>query len=214
MPCVKAYRMTFPRISTSDYAMKANAIGSSLSAFTVCFFVKLKDPDTPSSALTVYSYAASASPSGNGIYVCLSSPNIAINIGTPKQIDEIKTNSKIEDDQWHHVCVTWENSKGEWQLYMDGQLKENGTGMMKDHHNPSGGTVVFGQDQDSVGGGFETGDAFGPGELTEVNLWGKVLSASDISAQHANCTITQASLVHWWDQFKGGVHGEVQVEEP
>ena len=75
--------MIFPRISTSDYAIKANAIGSSLSAFTVCFFVKLKDPDTRNSAQTVYSYAPSGS---KDLYVCLSSPNIAINIGTSSNV--------------------------------------------------------------------------------------------------------------------------------
>ena len=97
---------------------------------------------------------------------------------------------------------------------MDGQLRENGTGMRKNRVIKSGGTVVFGQDQDSVGGGFQVSDAFGPGELKEVNLWSMVLSASDVAAQQANCTITQTSLVHWWDQFKGGVHGKVQVKEP
>ena len=75
--------MIFPGNSTSDYAIKANAIGSSLSAFTVCFFVKLKDPDTPNVYRCVYSYAVegSGSPYGNDIYVDLF-PTIAIIIGT------------------------------------------------------------------------------------------------------------------------------------
>ena len=84
---------------------------------------------------------------------------------------------------------------------------------MRNHTIPSGGTVVIGQDQDSVGGGFEIGDAFGPGEVTEVNLWDTVLSASDIAAQHSNCTI-MPGLVHSWAQFKNGTHGVVQIEEP
>ena len=77
-----AYRMIFPRnYSTEDYAIKANAVGSSLFAFTVCFFLKLKDVNT-SSEQCLYSYADSTSPSGNAIYVCLSSPNIEINVGS------------------------------------------------------------------------------------------------------------------------------------
>ena len=126
---------------------------------------------------------------------------------------EVETNVAIEVNQWHHTCVTWENTKGDWQLYKDGQLAENGTGLMINHIIPSGGTVVIGQDQDSVGGGFQIGDAFGPGEVTEVNLWDTVLSASDIAAQHTNCTI-MPGLVHSWTQFKNGVHGDVQTEEP
>ncbi len=119
----------------------------------------------------------------------------------------------IEENQWHHISATGENTKGEMQLYKDGQLAENETGLMTNHVVASRGTVVIGQDQDSVGGGFGYVDAFGPGQVTEVNLWGTVLSASDIAAQHANCTITPG-LVHSWAQFKDGIHGDVQLEEP
>ena len=90
---------------------------------------------------------------------------------------------------------------------------ENGTGMTTKYVILSGGTAVIGQDQDSVGGGFSKQDAFGPGEVTELNLWDSVLSASDITTQHANCTIT-TGLVHSWAQFKDGVRGAVQVEQP
>ena len=77
----------------------------------------------------------------------------------------------------------------------------------------SGGTAVIGQDQDKVGGAFSKQDAFGPGMVTELNLWDSVLSASDIAAQHANCTLTPG-LVHSWAQFQDDVHGAVQVEQP
>ena len=63
---------------------------------------------------------------------------------------------------------------------------------------PSRGTVVIGQDEDEMGRGFYAGDAFGPGEVTQVNLWGTVFSASDIASQHANCTIT-SELIHSGD---------------
>ncbi|XP_078347641.1 uncharacterized protein LOC144632787 [Oculina patagonica] len=211
MPCTKAYRMIFPGNSTQDYANKTNTVNSSLSAFTVCFFVKLKDVNSTEQCL--YSYAASKSPRGNGIYVCLSAPNIEINVGNEKSENAVDTNVTIEDDQWHHICATWENTKGDWQLYEDGHLADNGTGFMINHIIPSGGTVVIGQDQDNMGGGFEIADAFGPGEVTEVNLWGTVLSASDIAAQNANCSITPG-LVHSWAQFKDVVYGDVQIKEP
>ncbi|XP_022810312.1 neuronal pentraxin-2-like [Stylophora pistillata] len=114
---------------------------------------------------------------------------------------------------WHHICVTWKSTKGTWQLYLDGQLRNNGTGLKENYQVPANGTVVIGQDQDKVGGGFETGDGFGPGEVTEVNLWSRVLSASDIEEQYANCHITKVGLMHWWEQFKDGVTG-VKVVEP
>ena len=114
---------------------------------------------------------------------------------------------------WHHLCVTWENTEGFWQFYMDGQLQSNGIDLKKNHQIPAGGTVVIGQDQDSVGGGFESTQSFGPGEVTEVNLWSRVLSGDEIATQKANCDIAQAGLVLWWGQFKGNVTG-VKIVEP
>ena len=100
-----------------------------------------------------------------------------------------------------------------WELYKNGQLAENGVDMTTKYVILSGGTAVIGQDQDKVGGEFSKRDAFGPGEVTELNLWGNVLSASEIASQHANCTLA-TGLVHFWEQFKDGVNGAVRVEEP
>ena len=122
-------------------------------------------------------------------------------------------NSKIEDLNWHYICITWENTEGSYQLYMDGQLADSGTGLKKSHVIPRGGTAVLGQDQDSVGGGFSTNDAFGPGQLAEVNMWSWVLSGSEIAAQYQDCNIPQGS-VHAWSQFKDAINGAVQVVEP
>ena len=120
---------------------------------------------------------------------------------------------KINDTTWHHICVTWKNTKGYWQLYLDGQLQSNGTDLKKNHQIPAGGTVIIGQDQDKVGGKFQTRQSFGPGEVTEVNLWSRVLSGDEIATQKANCDIAQAGLVLWWGQFKGNVTG-VKIVEP
>ena len=85
--------------------------------------------------------------------------------------------------------------------------------MKKNHQIPASGTVVIGQDQDKVGGGFQITQSFGPGEVTEVNLWSRVLSGDEIATQKANCDIAQAGLVLWWGQFKGNVTG-VKIVEP
>ena len=26
------------------------------------------------------------------------------------------------DGQWHHICLTWENSAGSWKMYKDGKV--------------------------------------------------------------------------------------------
>ncbi|XP_022794504.1 sushi, von Willebrand factor type A, EGF and pentraxin domain-containing protein 1-like [Stylophora pistillata] len=211
LPCSTAYRIFFEKRSTKRHTKKENAISSILSEFTVCFFVKMNDTNT-NGEQCLYSYAEASSISGNGISVWLNYPKSRIGISVNKA-SGTDTGVGISDTMWHHICVTWKSSKGAWQLYMDGQLRSNKTGLNKNHKVPAGGTVVIGQDQDSAGGGFELSESFGPGEVTEVNLWNRVLSASDIAEQYANCHITKVGLMHWWEQFKDGV-SDVTVIEP
>ena len=103
--------------------------------------------------------------------------------------------------------------KATGSFYLDGQLQSSGTELKKNHQIPAGGTVIIGQDQDKVGGKFDTKQSFGPGEVTEVNLWNRVLSRDEIATQKANCDIAQAGLILWWEQFKGNVNG-VKIVEP
>lgn len=106
------------------------------------------------------------------------------------------TKTTIPDDhQMHHLTVTWDNKNGNWQLYMDGKLTENGTVLMKGHVIPHGGTAVIGQDQDTMGGGFEMEDAFGPGVVGALNMWDKVLSECDIAKQVVTCIIPHGSVL-------------------
>ncbi|KAL9972423.1 hypothetical protein ACROYT_G018722 [Oculina patagonica] len=118
----------------------------------------------------------------------------------------------LDFGKWNHVCFTWSSANGEYKFYKDGVVVGSGTGFNEGGTIKSGGTTVIGQDQDTLGGGFDATQSF-VGEVTEVNVWGVVLSESDIAAQYRNCHITQGA-VNWWSQFKDGVHGGVVVKEP
>ena len=113
---------------------------------------------------------------------------------------------------WHHFCFTWENTNGTYKAYKDGKLEDQGADFLKGYIVRAGGIVVLGQDQDSFGGGFSTNDAF-VGELTEVNMWDRVLSEGDIAAQFENCSIPHGSVLAW-PVFKDVVYGQVKVVEP
>ena len=32
------------------------------------------------------------------------------------------------DGKWHHICLTWENTAGSWNLYKDGKVAASGKG--------------------------------------------------------------------------------------
>ena len=70
--------MIFPRRSVEDYAIEGNAVGSSLTAFTLCFFVKL-NYTAPPGAQCLYSYATKGI--DNAIRVCLNKVNILLETG-------------------------------------------------------------------------------------------------------------------------------------
>lgn len=71
--------------------------------------------------------------------------------------------------------------------------------------------MVLGQNQNRLAGDFEPREAF-VGELTEVNVWDRVVPHGVVVAQHNLCRIRKGSVT-WWSQFKATVHGGVQVLE-
>ena len=74
----------------------------------------------------------------------------------------------------------------------------------------SGGHLVLGQDQDTVGGGFELDNTLNA-QLAEVNMWDRVLSEKEIAAQYTNCRIPSGSVVTW-SEFKTLTNGSVIVK--
>ncbi|KAL9972431.1 hypothetical protein ACROYT_G018730 [Oculina patagonica] len=209
-PC-NEYRMIFQEHNTTDYAIKENSIVYDLDAATVCFFARDTDENKPpgedGAGDCVYSYDDGEAIWGNALTLC-TSPSLNAWFDDTRRFADVG----LDYGKWNHVCFTWNNTKGDYKFYKDGVVVGSGTGFNVDGKISSGGTTVIGQDQDSLGGGFAADDSF-VGYVTEVNVWGNVLSESDIVAQYSNCHVTQGS-VNWWSQFKDGVHGGVVVVEP
>ena len=72
-----------------------------------------------------------------------------------------------DDNKWHQICVTWENSKGEWKSYKDGVFVKSGVDFKKGYTIHAEGSLVLGQEQDDVGGGFDSKQSF-VGRLASV----------------------------------------------
>ncbi len=116
------------------------------------------------------------------------------------------TSVTANDGVWHHICVSWENHSGSWKFYKDCLLIEEGTNFKRGHTIRQGGTLVLGQDQDSVGGGFESAQSF-QGVLSNVNVWDHVLSAAQITEMSTSCQLdewNEANLYKWPDFLRQG----------
>lgn len=106
---------------------------------------------------------------------------------------------------WHHICVTWENGLGSWTFHRDGVLKQKGN-LKKGYTITDGGTLVLGQDQDSLGGGFQTRQSY-KGKLSLVNVWDRVLRDGQIKEMSISCRqndLFNGNVFKWRDFLSEG----------
>ena len=87
------------------------------------------------------------------------------------------------DGEVHRLSVSWDNTAGAYQFYLDGELFGSGDGLATGETVRAGGTLVIGQEQDSVGGGFDIDQQFA-GTLYDVRIWNEVRSEAEISLNY------------------------------
>jgi hypothetical protein len=70
-----------------------------------------------------------------------------------------------------------------------------------------GGQFIIGQDQDTLGGGFSSPEAF-IGQITQLNMWSRSLSLRDIESLRQNCSSEMGDVIAWAD-ISGKAKGAV-----
>uniref|UniRef100_UPI00398E5E99 adhesion G protein-coupled receptor D2 n=1 Tax=Pristiophorus japonicus TaxID=55135 RepID=UPI00398E5E99 len=113
------------------------------------------------------------------------------------------------DRQWHHICVTWQKANGAWSIYADGIKVTSGDGCYSSQIIAGSGTFIIGQDQDSLGGTFKQNEAFS-GSITDLNIWSRVLDASQITAVRV-CSPPQTNLIYEWNLASLEIEPTVQI---
>ena len=122
------------------------------------------------------------------------------------------TSLSVNDGNWHHICVTWENNAGSWKFYKDGVKGAEGTGFEAGHVIRPGGSLILAQEQDSPGGGFDTTQSF-QGMITNVNVWDHVLPIAQIEKMSKSCLSGEGNVYKWSD-FIHGREGKPRVLIP
>ncbi|KAJ1067474.1 hypothetical protein K5549_010592 [Capra hircus] len=84
------------------------------------------------------------------------------------------------DGRWHHVCVIWTSILGRYWLHVDRRLVATGSRFREGYEIPPGGSLVLGQEQDHVGGGFDSSEAF-VGSMAGLAIWDRVLVPGEVS---------------------------------
>ena len=118
--------------------------------------------------------------------------------------------SQLFDGAVHQVALTWDNAAGAWEVYVDGSLVANGSGIAVGQTIASGGTIVLGQEQDSLGGSFATNQVF-DGTFYDVRIFDDVRTATEISNNaFTDVDSSEPGLIADWqmDDLTGGVTTE------
>ncbi|GAA6227080.1 C-reactive protein-like [Lates japonicus] len=96
---------------------------------------------------------------------------------------------------WHSICTTWDSVSGLVQLWFDGQPSTRR--FISSGSNITGSPViVLGQEQDSLGGGFDIKQSF-IGMMTDVHMWDYVLSSCEIHNYVDELNFTPGNVLNW-----------------
>ncbi len=144
-----------------------------ITATTVSFWMRSEDT---SGSGTVLSYATSGPYGDDDEFLITDYNDFTIHRG---ENITVSTGISATDGAWHHIGVTWRGSDGQVRLYKDGVAAFTGT--LTTTQMITGGSLVLGQDQDSVGGGFDPAQAF-QGSLDEVRIWNVARTEAQIQA--------------------------------
>ncbi|XP_028674875.2 neuronal pentraxin 1 like [Erpetoichthys calabaricus] len=164
------FQLTFPLRTNYMYAKVKKSLPE-MYAFTVCMWIK---SNASPGVGTPFSYAV---PGQTNELVLIEWGNNPMEILINDKVAKLPF--IINDGKWHHICVTWTTRDGVWEAFQDGMMRGNGENLAPYHPIKPLGVLVLGQEQDTLGGGFDATQAF-VGELANFNIWDRKLSPGEI----------------------------------
>lgn len=109
----------------------------------------------------------------------------------------------LRDGKAHSLGLTWESSTGYWAIYVDGELADStdrsgGSLLAQGRTMDGGGVLLFGQEQDAVEGGFQSGQTLS-GTLFHARLFGDVRTPAEMASSHRSKLIfkEEGMLAQW-----------------
>ncbi|XP_075995146.1 uncharacterized protein ptx4 [Genypterus blacodes] len=202
----------FPSSSVENYVTFSRSLPG-LPELSVCLWLRVESAhigtllsyatDDNDNQLVLYG-SSSSSASHNSSSSSLS-PSLDFVIGDP--VYRRLPAAAFLDARWHHLCVLWSSIQGHLWHYTDRRLISSGSNFQKGWEVPGGGSVVLGQEQDTVGGGFDPAEGF-VGRVAGFRVWNRVLSPSEVRGVAEGRGVPRGVVLSMEDIKK--VHGEVQ----
>ncbi len=189
-----------------DQHLAASAV-SGIAGGAVTFEMLVKIDRTPQDNIVFASYAVPGT-ANEFLVQGEVGGNLTVHIVGFEFVSNIPT-SRLVDGEPHRLSVTWETS-GIIKLFIDGVQAQQGFHRAGEALQ-SGGTLVIGQDQDTVGGNFQPSQIL-QGTVGDIRVFNDVRTNAEIannafSALNGN----EQGLVHYWtaDSLAGGALTDV-----
>lgn len=171
--------INFPSKSTGN-RMVVTGFAMPAAAVTISFLVRGQD-----NALSSF-FGYGAGSQANEFTFASNSGNFESNIkGSNASFNGVD----VLDGSIHHIAITWTNTTGLMQLYVDGQFVNSRTASMGASLT-SGGVLALGQDLDNLtppNYGFSAAQSL-VATIDEFAVFDRVLTGSEIGAQHLAAT--------------------------
>ncbi|XP_076031404.1 uncharacterized protein LOC143019555 [Oratosquilla oratoria] len=141
---------------------------------TICYRIRLYF----NAELDSFFSYATTDDMANAILIAERKDELYLNFNDAEQtiVSGIKTFTRI--DVWLQACHVFEN--GIYKAYYDGKKVVEGKLQKKDPPMALNGSIVIGQEQDYMNGGFDRTQSFS-GDIAQINIWDRALSEEEIT---------------------------------
>ncbi|KAF4802007.1 Pentraxin-related protein PTX3 [Turdus rufiventris] len=182
----------FPMRSRKIFGSVHPTSAMTLSSFSACTWLKVTEALDKT---IIFSYGTKFNPYEIQLYLSRDAAVLAVGSAQHK----LAARNVVIPGKWLHLCGTWSSENGSASLWAQGQLAASAWDVAGAHTIPDGGILQLGQEKNGccVGGGFDEALAFS-GKLTGFNLWDRVLSPAEVTAQSTGDTCgTRGNVVGW-----------------
>jgi prepilin-type N-terminal cleavage/methylation domain-containing protein len=174
--------------TTSQYVSLGNAPFTNLGDFSLALWFRV---DSLSSTMSTIFSGARSGATNNLLLYLNGSGNTFLTWINNVQTGSFSMGTSVAVGLWHHVVWTRDVSDGSETVYLDGSgLSDTNGSANTSNVSLDPGGVILGQEQDSVGGGFDANQVF-HGWIDEVLLYDKVLTpaeAATLSSLSHSCS--------------------------
>ncbi|KAK2817383.1 hypothetical protein Q5P01_025574 [Channa striata] len=199
-PFPDGFVLSFPMRTNYMYGLVRKEI-TEMYAFTACVWLKAKEGGIG----TPFSYSVPGQPNE---LVLLQGVHNPVELLINDKVAQLPLS--LPQDEWQHICVSWTLRDGVWKAYQGGRLKGRGEGLAAWHPIKPGGVLILGQEQDTLGGRFDASQAL-VGELSQFNLWDRVLKPGEVAAL-AECNSSALGNISPWTDHDVDVYGGATKE--